>query len=37
VTVPFYRKDLKRCTLKSILDQARLSTDEFIKLVWLAS
>jgi predicted RNA binding protein YcfA (HicA-like mRNA interferase family) len=33
VTVPFHRKDLKRGTLKSILDQAGLSTDEFIKLL----
>jgi predicted RNA binding protein YcfA (HicA-like mRNA interferase family) len=33
VTVPFHRKDLKRGTLKSILDQAGLSTDEFIKLI----
>jgi predicted RNA binding protein YcfA (HicA-like mRNA interferase family) len=33
VTVPFHRKDLKRRTLKSILDQAGLSTDEFIKLL----
>ena len=33
VTVPFHRKDLKRGTLKSILDQAGLSTEEFIKLL----
>ncbi|MFZ0888198.1 MAG: type II toxin-antitoxin system HicA family toxin [Candidatus Binataceae bacterium] len=33
VTVPFHRRDLKRGTLKSILDQAGLSTDEFIKLL----
>jgi predicted RNA binding protein YcfA (HicA-like mRNA interferase family) len=33
VTVPFHRKDLKRGTLKSILDQAGFSTDEFIKLL----
>jgi predicted RNA binding protein YcfA (HicA-like mRNA interferase family) len=33
VTVPFHRKDLKRGTLRSILDQAGLSTDDFIKLI----
>jgi len=33
VTVPFHRKDLKRGTLKSILDQAGLSADEFLKLL----
>ncbi len=33
VTVPFHRKDLKRATLKSILDQAGLSTEEFIRLL----
>jgi predicted RNA binding protein YcfA (HicA-like mRNA interferase family) len=33
VTVPFHRKDLKRGTLKSILDQAGLSVDEFLKLL----
>lgn len=33
VTVPFHRKDLKRGTLKSILDQAGLSTEEFITLL----
>jgi predicted RNA binding protein YcfA (HicA-like mRNA interferase family) len=33
VMVPFHRKDLKRGTLGSILDQAGLSTDEFIKLL----
>jgi hypothetical protein len=33
VTVPFHRRDLKRGTLKSILDQAGLSTDEFIALL----
>jgi len=33
VTVPFHRKDLKRGTLKSIIDQAGLSTDEFIRLI----
>jgi predicted RNA binding protein YcfA (HicA-like mRNA interferase family) len=33
VTVPFHRKDLKRGTLKSILDQAGLSTEEFLQLL----
>jgi len=33
VTVPFHRKDLKLGTLKSILDQAGLSTDDFLKLL----
>jgi predicted RNA binding protein YcfA (HicA-like mRNA interferase family) len=33
VTVPFHRRDLKRGMLKSILDQAGLSTDEFIALL----
>jgi predicted RNA binding protein YcfA (HicA-like mRNA interferase family) len=33
VTVLFHRKDLKRGTLKSILDQAGLSTEEFLKLL----
>jgi predicted RNA binding protein YcfA (HicA-like mRNA interferase family) len=33
VTVPFHRKDLKRGTLKSILEQAELSTEEFIRLL----
>jgi predicted RNA binding protein YcfA (HicA-like mRNA interferase family) len=33
VTVPFHRRDLKRGTLKSILHQAKLSVDEFLKLV----
>jgi predicted RNA binding protein YcfA (HicA-like mRNA interferase family) len=33
VTVPFHRKDLKRATLKSILDQAGLSTDDFLELL----
>jgi predicted RNA binding protein YcfA (HicA-like mRNA interferase family) len=33
VTVPFHRRDLKRGTLKSILEQAGLSTNEFIKLI----
>jgi predicted RNA binding protein YcfA (HicA-like mRNA interferase family) len=33
VTVPFHRKDLKRGTLKSLLDQAGLSTQEFLDLL----
>jgi predicted RNA binding protein YcfA (HicA-like mRNA interferase family) len=33
VTAPFHRKDLKRGTLKSILDQAGLSVDDFLKLL----
>ena len=33
VTVPFHRKDLKRGTLKSILEQAGLSTEELIQLL----
>jgi predicted RNA binding protein YcfA (HicA-like mRNA interferase family) len=33
VTVPFHRKDLKRGTLKSILEQAGLSIEEFIRLL----
>jgi predicted RNA binding protein YcfA (HicA-like mRNA interferase family) len=33
VTVPFHRKDLKRGTLKSILDQAGLSNQEFLDLL----
>jgi predicted RNA binding protein YcfA (HicA-like mRNA interferase family) len=33
VTVPFHRKDLKRGTLNSILDQAGISAEEFLKLL----
>jgi predicted RNA binding protein YcfA (HicA-like mRNA interferase family) len=33
VTVPFHRKDLKRGTLRRIIDQAGLSADEFFKLI----
>ena len=33
VTVPFHRRDLKRGTLKSILEQAGLSIEDFIKLL----
>ncbi|KKP87905.1 MAG: YcfA family protein [Berkelbacteria bacterium GW2011_GWA2_35_9] len=32
VTVPYHSKDLKPKTLKSILDQANLSVEEFIVL-----
>jgi predicted RNA binding protein YcfA (HicA-like mRNA interferase family) len=30
---PFHRRDLKRGTLKSILEQAGLSANEFVKLI----
>jgi predicted RNA binding protein YcfA (HicA-like mRNA interferase family) len=33
VTVPFHRKDLKRGTLKSIIDQAGFSVEEFLQLL----
>ena len=33
VTLPFHGGDLKRGTLRSILDQADLSVDEFLKLL----
>jgi predicted RNA binding protein YcfA (HicA-like mRNA interferase family) len=33
VVVPFHRKDLKRGTLRSIIDQAGLSVEEFIALL----
>jgi predicted RNA binding protein YcfA (HicA-like mRNA interferase family) len=33
VVVPFHRRDLKRGTLKSIVEQAGISTEEFIKLL----
>ena len=33
VTVPFHRKDLKRGTLKAILEQAGLSAEQFIALL----
>ena len=33
ITIPFHRKDLSPKTLKSIIDQAGLSIDEFIKLL----
>ena len=33
VTVPFHRKDLKRGTLKSIIEQAGLSVEEFMQLL----
>jgi len=33
VTVPFHRKDLKRGTLKSIIEQAGFSVEEFLQLL----
>ncbi len=33
VTLPFHARDLKRRTLKSIVDQSGLTTDEFLKLL----
>ena len=33
VTVPFHRKDLKRGTLKSIIEQAGFSVEEFMQLL----
>ncbi len=33
VTIPFHRKDLTPKTLKSIIRQAGLSIDEFLKLL----
>ncbi|MDP2677003.1 MAG: type II toxin-antitoxin system HicA family toxin [bacterium] len=33
VTIPFHRKDLTPKTLKSIIKQAGLSIDEFLKLI----
>ena len=33
VTLPYHRKDLKRRTLDSILDQAGLSHEEFLGLL----
>lgn len=33
VTVPYHNKDLKRGTLASILNQAGLSTEEFVDLL----
>jgi len=33
VTIPFHRKDLTPKTLKSIIQQAGLSIDEFLKLL----
>jgi predicted RNA binding protein YcfA (HicA-like mRNA interferase family) len=33
VTVPHHSRDLTRATLSSILNQAGLSTDEFLKLL----
>jgi predicted RNA binding protein YcfA (HicA-like mRNA interferase family) len=33
VVIPFHRKDLKRGTLKGIIEQAGLSVEEFIALL----
>lgn len=33
VMVPFHRKDLKRATLKSIIEQAGFSIEEFLQLL----
>lgn len=33
VTIPFHKKDLKKGTLKSILQQAELSVKDFIQLL----
>ena len=33
VTIPFHRKDLRLKTLKSIIDQAGLTVEEFIDLL----
>ena len=33
VTVPYHNRDLKRGTLASIIDQAGLSTEEFVELL----
>jgi predicted RNA binding protein YcfA (HicA-like mRNA interferase family) len=33
VTVSFHRKDLKRGTLKSIIEQAGFSVEEFVQLL----
>ena len=33
ITIPFHRKDLSLKTLKSIIKQAGLTVDEFIKLL----
>ena len=33
VTLPYHNRDLKRRTLESILDQAGLTSDEFLKLL----
>ena len=33
VTVPFHRRDLKPGTLRSIIDQAGLSIEEFVELL----
>jgi predicted RNA binding protein YcfA (HicA-like mRNA interferase family) len=33
VTVPYHNKDLKRRTLASIIDQAGLTTEDFVELL----
>ncbi len=33
VTLPFHRRDLKRRTLESIIEQAGVSTEEFLDLL----
>jgi predicted RNA binding protein YcfA (HicA-like mRNA interferase family) len=33
ITIPFHRKDLNPKTLKSIIEQAELTVDDFIKLL----
>ena len=33
VTVPYHNRDLKRRTLESVLDQAGLTQEEFLKLL----
>jgi predicted RNA binding protein YcfA (HicA-like mRNA interferase family) len=33
VAVPYHNKDLKRRTLASIIEQARMTVDEFIRLL----
>ena len=35
VTVPYHNNDLKRSTLKSIIEQARLTVEAFLDLLWL--
>jgi predicted RNA binding protein YcfA (HicA-like mRNA interferase family) len=33
VTVPYHNKDLKRRTLASIIEQAGMTVDEFVRLL----